>query len=155
MDMSTTRAIFALATGLFLATMAGVAHAEPPSAKAIEARLYAPCCYTQTLDVHDSEIAHTLRAEIEQRVARGDTAEAIDADLVERYGPQIHAIPSWGPSFIPGAALVGILLGSVLLATTVRRWRMSASAQVAAPTPGPGEDEADRRLDDELSALDS
>jgi cytochrome c-type biogenesis protein CcmH len=55
-----------------------------PSAKALESRLYAPCCYGGTLDIHGSDLARVLRAEIETRIARGETTESIQADFVSR-----------------------------------------------------------------------
>jgi cytochrome c-type biogenesis protein CcmH len=55
-------------------------------AGAIEAELLAPCCWTQTLDIHDSEIARQLRGEIALRVARRESSESIRDDLVARYG---------------------------------------------------------------------
>ena len=36
----------------------------PRSAKALESRLYAPCCYGGTLDIHDSPVAQELRVDV-------------------------------------------------------------------------------------------
>lgn len=53
-------------------------------ARAIQARLRAPCCWVQTLDVHESELATNLRAEIHARLQRGEKSRTIEDDLVAR-----------------------------------------------------------------------
>lgn len=130
------------------------------SARAIEARLFAPCCYSQTLDVHESEIAQSLREEIARRVSLGETAESIDADFVARYGPQIRAIQPWATLLIPSLALAGTLAGLLVIGMMMRRWRAPLSGMPISvaterdPMKAPGHDDLDARLDDDLSALD-
>jgi cytochrome c-type biogenesis protein CcmH len=65
-----------------------------PGAKALEAKLLAPCCFGGTLDIHDSEMARELRHEIEDRVAKGESTEAVENDFVARYGPRVRAMPN-------------------------------------------------------------
>src|SRR5450432_1715942 len=105
------RALPALASalGVFLALGAAARAAAPnevapqddygadiqgdvPGASAIEGRLMAPCCWTQTIDIHDSEIALSMRHEIRRRLRNGESADAIQASFVERYGPKIMAV---------------------------------------------------------------
>src|ERR1700743_1304827 len=52
-----------------------------PGASAIEGRLMAPCCWTQTIDIHDSEIALSMRHEIRRRLRNGESADAIEASF--------------------------------------------------------------------------
>ena len=59
--------------GLGLRSAPASANGEA-GALAIETRLLAPCCWNGTLDTHDSELARTLRSEIETRVAHGASA---------------------------------------------------------------------------------
>ena len=93
----------------------------------IESRLLAPCCWNQTIDIHDSEVSRTLHREIAQRVARGEAADAIEGDLVFRYGKRIHAVPP--DSELPAVALwmlVVIELSGIGLLVVARRWRNAA-----------------------------
>ena len=129
----------------------GTALAEPPaSARALEARLLAPCCWGSTLDMHDSEIAHDLRAEIETRVAHHENVEAIQADMVERYGDKILAARSDTPIRNMGLALSVIALAAAgAFALLLRRWTRKASAPTTAP-----HDALDDRIDADLADLD-
>jgi cytochrome c-type biogenesis protein CcmH len=132
--------------------------AQETSAKYVQGRLLAPCCYQQTLDIHESELATELRVEIAARVTRGEPAAAIEDDMVARYGERVRAVPK-------GTEPRGVIttLGSLLLLVTlvlmlvlVRRWSrrgstVDAGAQRARPVRG---DTLDERLDAELRALD-
>ena len=127
----------------------------PPSAKSLEASLLAPCCFGGTIDVHDSEVSRQLRAEIEARVAGGESTLAIQSDLVERYGPQIVAMPHAG-AFSATISVVMFAIGAAGLAVLllVRRWRKGdGPPDVEARTAKP-RDAEDERLDAELEALD-
>src|ERR1700710_967608 len=75
-----------------------------PGASAIEGRLMAPCCWTQTIDIHDSEIALSMRHEIRRRLRNGESADAIQASFVERYGPKILAVQ-------PNSQLKNVFIG--------------------------------------------
>jgi cytochrome c-type biogenesis protein CcmH len=124
----------------------------------LASRLLAPCCWNQTLDVHTSELALSLRREIRTRLAGGETAEAIEADLVGRYGERILAVPQGSPLGRVAAtvlALVGLAgLGLLLLGF---RWRRRVR-QAAEPAPahprreGPP-DRWDERLEAELREM--
>ena len=130
----------------------------PPSAKALEAMLLAPCCFGGTLDVHDSEISRELRAEIESRVAGGESTVSVEADLVSRYGPQMRAMPNLS-AFSTTVAMVMAAIGAAGIAVLVpvRRWRGGEGVVVhdgRRPSRAPERDADDARLDAELEALD-
>jgi len=123
----------------------------------LEARLVAPCCWTQTLDNHESPVAHALREEIARRLGQGEAAAAIEADLVARYGPNIRAtgdgvdleaIPVVGAA----AAALAILLAALVSVRWVRRGRAIGMAAAVAPSPAIA-DPLDERLDEELDRL--
>ena len=59
----------------------------------VERLLMAPCCYTQTIDVHMSEIAETMRREVTQMVRQGQTGAQIFDHYKAIYGEQILAVP--------------------------------------------------------------
>lgn len=130
-----------------------------PGAAALETRLLAPCCFNGTLDTHESELAHTLRHEIDERIAKGETSEQVEADLVSRYGPKIRALPHEGAltSLLGAAALLAMAVGA-LIAVRMRRWRRSSDehASEVAPTTSAStrvRDEYDARIDAELAEI--
>lgn len=113
-------AAFALAVLVFAAP----ALAEgAPGAKALEAKLLAPCCYGGTLDIHDSEMARELRHEIEDRVARGESTEAVENDFVDRYGSRVRAMPNEKAmsNVVTGLLALFGISGAVLVTVMVRR----------------------------------
>jgi len=154
---------------LLLAALFGagvMAHAQPATdpqntatARAIETRLLAPCCWVQTLDVHDSEIAQALRAEIEQRVARGESGEAIEDELAARYGERIRAVPRGSDPFGDMAVAVYVVMAAalaLLLVVARRRVRRTRSESEPEPTEPASSPELDRyraRVDEELERL--
>ncbi len=151
----------ALALSPVAALSANAAESEGVRGAArLEARLLAPCCWTQTLDVHDSEISVELRREIRARLRAGESADAIEDDLVARYGERIRAASKGHEIGAPIPVVVGLGMAAtgVALAALLRRWRR-ASSLTAAPSPkgplaGGGEgDRYDEKLDEELRAF--
>ncbi len=137
-----------------------VGTATPPTGAelALQGRLMAPCCWTQTLDVHESEISTQLRAEIHTRLGRGESAEAIEDDFASRFGEQIRAMPKGRDPLRRVPALVGgaMLLSAVGLFWVLRRWARrgdEGAPSVVEPAEAAGDD-YDARLDDELRRLD-
>lgn len=127
-----------------------------PGASAIEGRLMAPCCWTQTIDIHDSEIALSMRHEIRRRLRNGESAEAIQQSFVERYGPKILAVQEnsqlknvfIGLSVVMGGA-------GIAAAMMIGRWRKQSPKASPAPSDAaPVRDEWDEKLDAELKQLD-
>jgi cytochrome c-type biogenesis protein CcmH len=126
-----------------------------PGAAALEARLYAPCCYGGTLDTHDSDLARDLRREIEGRLAGGEESASIQADFVSRYGERVVAARSDTPIRAMGLWMVGLTLAAAVgLGFALRRWtrkpEYGAPLLAAAGVP----DAFDERLDAELADLD-
>jgi cytochrome c-type biogenesis protein CcmH len=123
---------------------------DVPGASAIEGRLMAPCCWTQTIDIHDSEISLSMRHEIRRRLRNGESADAIQASFVERYGPKILAVQ-------PNSPLKGVFIGlsvvmggagiaSVLM---IGRWRKRSGPK---EPPESKRSEARDKWDDKLDA---
>jgi cytochrome c-type biogenesis protein CcmH len=127
-----------------------------PGASAIEGRLMAPCCWTQTIDIHDSEIALSMRHEIRRRLRNGESADAIQASFVERYGPKIMAVQ-------PNSQLKNVFIGlsvvmggaGVAAAMMLGRWRkQTKNAQAPDTQRSEVRDKWDDELDKELADLD-
>ena len=92
------RAFVVIACAAVAATSTSAAADAPVSerstaARELEGKLIAPCCWTQTLDIHDSPIADQLRAEIATRLRAGEPAAQIEDNLAARYGEKIRAVP--------------------------------------------------------------
>lgn len=106
----------------------------------IQSKLMAPCCWNGTIDNHDSRVTSEMRAEIHDRLARGESAEAILAHFVEVYGPQVLAEPpARGLNvlvyILPALAF---LAGGFWLARYLKHQltvRVAIPGQVAAPPP--------------------
>jgi cytochrome c-type biogenesis protein CcmH len=127
-----------------------------PGASAIEGRLMAPCCWTQTIDIHDSEIALSMRHEIRRRLRNGESADAIQASFVERYGPKIMAVQ-------PNSQLKNVFIGlsvvmggaGVAAAMMLGRWRkQTKNARGPSTQRSEVRDKWDDELDKELEDLD-
>lgn len=130
-----------------------VVHAdERDQERVLEGRLIAPCCWLQTLDVHESPLASELRGEVHARLQGGASVREVEADLVERYGERIRAIPAGSdPRRGLGLSTVVVVLGAggLLLLRFVRRVRR---ARLELPPPARvGLERYDQRLDDELA----
>jgi len=135
-------------------TSAQHAHDE----KVLEGRLLAPCCYVQTLDVHESPMATELRLEVRNRLASGESAQAIEDDFVARYGERVRALPKGqdprrGMVYLSLGVLV---LGAVGLGALLRRWRRASREAESGPAPKVARgahDALDDRIDEDLRAM--
>jgi cytochrome c-type biogenesis protein CcmH len=149
-------ALAALAAIALTLALGGSAAARPDPASAegiVEGRVLAPCCYVQTLDVHESELATALRLEVHDRLAAGETADAIERDFVARYGERVRAVPAGRDTrqdivYFSSAFALASAIGLGLL---LRRWRRSAD--LAPPRPTSPRDAYDDRVDAELRDL--
>jgi cytochrome c-type biogenesis protein CcmH len=91
---------------LALAALPGLAAAQGSStalepalearARALGRRLRCPVCRGEPIDESGSDFAARVRAEIRQRLAAGESDEAIVAALVARYGPEVDGRPPSG-----------------------------------------------------------
>lgn len=139
---------------LVLTLLTGSVHAQTPaSARALESRLWAPCCYGGTLDTHVSPLSTELRTEIETRLRAGETPDAIQTDFVARYGDKVIAARSDGAirAMTVGGALA-VIAAAIALALLMRRWRTPHDAPPLKITGEPAD--LDARLDAELAELD-
>ena len=75
----------------------------------LEGKIIAPCCWTQTIDIHGSPLSTELRQEIRTRLTAGESAQAIEQSLVARYGPKILAVPA-GSQLGSAGSLLGIAM---------------------------------------------
>jgi cytochrome c-type biogenesis protein CcmH len=126
-----------------------------PGAHELEGRLIAPCCWTQTLDIHDSPIADELRSEIRRRLSAGERAAVIEDDFALRYGEKIRAVPRGSDprTAIPYILAFGMLATALMLLWAGLRWvkRNGEPADSVALRSSPS-DSTDSKYDDQLDA---
>ena len=129
----------------------------PDPAHELATRLYAPCCWRQTLADHESPLASELRGEIAERLAAGQTPAAIEGAFVERYGERIRALGGAGPdprAVIGGVTAVAAVLGLLIVWRVLRRGRASHARRRGEAAPAEiADDRLADRLDDELAAF--
>lgn len=87
----------ALLCGAFLLA-GGTAKAEltpeqESLARTIDGKLIAPCCWTQTVAEHQSEIADQMKAQTRTMIAQGTSEGEIIDGYVTQYGESILASP--------------------------------------------------------------
>lgn len=140
-------------------------------ANRLEGRIIAPCCWNQTIDIHGSEPAYELRREIRKRLKAGETPDAIEASLVQRFGPKILAVPNSSPlSSLATILAIGFGAAGVGAYFMLKRWTERSKTSKAAAKPGgsskppkageggtlaPKRDALDDRLDQELSEIEN
>ena len=100
-------------------------------ARALSAELRCMVCQNQSIDDSDAPLAHDIRVLIRERLAKGESDEAIKVFLVSRYGDFILLKPPlkaatlilWG-----GAPFILIAGAAFLIAATRRRNRAPLAA---------------------------
>jgi cytochrome c-type biogenesis protein CcmH len=141
----------ALLLALIAAAAAPLGVAGPPRQADLEAEIVCPTCKT-TLDQSSSPIALRMKVYIRERIAAGDSAAEIKAQLVDQFGPAVLAEPpkrgfdllAW---LLPLAALI---IGAVVVGALAWTWsrRRDGAADEAATELDP---DLDRRVDEELA----
>jgi cytochrome c-type biogenesis protein CcmH len=139
-QLSVFRIFTGVATGILLCTLisfgAGAKQAAD-AAREIEDSLIAPCCWSQPVSQHDSEIAQQIRNEVSNMVAAGKSRDEILDFYVARYGERILVTPR-AKGFnvlvyvLPWAALP---LGAWILVLLLKRLRSPAPSPAPAPLP--------------------
>jgi cytochrome c-type biogenesis protein CcmH len=106
-------------------------------AREIEDNLIAPCCWTQPVSGHYSEVADKIRKEVREMVAAGKSRDEILDHYVAEYGERILAAPR-AKGFnrlvyiLPWLAL---LLGAWLLVVLLKKLRAPVQTSTPAPMP--------------------
>lgn len=136
----------------------GRAHADDVEAKAhqIEQRLVAPCCWTQTVDVHESELVTQLRQEIRARLRAGEVPLSIEDAMAQRFGERVRAMPRGKSPMLAFGQWTSVLLvlGLGSLIALAISWRRRQRKDEATPAPATVDAELDQELDRALSRLD-
>ena len=148
------------AAGVLLLALLAAAPAAATTQQEVEESLTCQCGCGLTVHACNHlkcPSGEPIKKEIAERLARGESKDAILAAFRTRYGEKVLSSPTfsgfnWLAWITPFAALLAAFLAVV---ATVRRWvrRTPRPAPAGAP-PAPGDDDRRRRLAEELAALD-
>ena len=138
-----------LATLLLAASAQAQESTSRDALRGVYAHFVAPCCWTESLDEHDSPLATSLREEIGSRMAAGETVGQVEEAMVGRYGTRVLTSPP-GFAWLAWTLLALLALSGALL---VQRHRRRAKAAPALAAEAPTRDALDVRIDDALREL--
>ena len=103
----------------------------------LEKAVLAPCCYTETVGQHQSEVAVKMRVEIAKWVEQGRTDDEILDTYAKRYGAKVLVDPNTIPkgwTLVVPWAVAG--LGAFGAAWMLWRWRAAGLAAGALTDAG-------------------
>ena len=100
----------------------------------LEKKLMAPCCYSQTIKDHMSDVAAEMRDEVTEFVVEGKDETEILTYYRKKYGETILAEPDgWSGRILIGIPALVTVLASGLVWWLVRRYA-AARGRVLSPT---------------------
>jgi cytochrome c-type biogenesis protein CcmH/NrfF len=125
---------------LFLALLPSLVLAETAEQRQarvdhLEHAVLAPCCYTEPVAIHQSEIAVKMRLEIVKWVAMGRSDREILDTYVGLYGSKVLVDPRTVPrGWTPFFPWLVFILGVFLVVWLLRRWRAAPRTPAAVST---------------------
>lgn len=133
-----------------LALAAPAAAGGPPVQADLEAEIVCPTCKT-TLDQSSAPIATRMKGFIRERIAAGDSAAEIKAQLVGQFGPGVLAEPpKRGFDLLAWLLPIGaVAIGAVVVFGLALTWSRRRDPALD-PAEVEIEPELERRLDEEL-----
>lgn len=138
-----SRRLCGLAAGLVLAAAVVWAAPDDAAIRKLQEKFIAPCCWSESVAVHRSEIAEQMRAEIARAYRAGVAEKEIKAQYVAQYGERILMEPT-GTKFtwlIVIPVVVSLLAAAGLIVYLRRRQVVpAAQAEAGALTPVPDEE---------------
>jgi cytochrome c-type biogenesis protein CcmH/NrfF len=101
----------------------------------LEHAVLAPCCYTEPVAIHQSEIAVKMRLEIAKWVAAGRSDREIIDTYIALYGSKVLVDPRTLPrGWILVFPWFVLILGMFLVAWLLKRWRAGPRIATASST---------------------
>jgi cytochrome c-type biogenesis protein CcmH/NrfF len=125
---------------LFLALLPALVLAETAEEQQarvvrLEHAVLAPCCYTEPVAIHQSEIAVKMRLEIAKWVAAGRSDREITDTYVGLYGSKVLVDPRTAPrGWTPFLPWLVLILGVFLVVWLLKRWRAAPRTATASST---------------------
>ena len=139
-SLNIATAVLCLTSGAFAIWAAEPTAQQKEQIRKIESSLLAPCCYSESLVTHNSEIAVKMRSEIAAWVAEGKTEREILEAYKKLYGLRVLAEPEgatwWWSVLVPWIVLAIGAVGAVML---IARWvHTPRPTRAGAPVAGAG-----------------
>jgi cytochrome c-type biogenesis protein CcmH/NrfF len=105
--------------------------------QALADKIIAPCCWTQPISVHASQISDAIKIDIMEKLLEGFSDQQIISSYLQRFGQRILSIPDKGFIFlIPMlASLIAVILVTVLILSWYRRHAKQAHAPKESDMP--------------------
>jgi cytochrome c-type biogenesis protein CcmH len=120
----------------------------------IEGRLMAPCCYTQTILEHESQVAEQMREEVTAMVVSGKSEQEIVTYYKTKYGETILVVPDGAAgSLTYGMPVAALAISSGVLFFFIRRSLRANTVATEAIPPQGSERELEairKRIENEL-----
>jgi len=130
--------VMTLFTCMALTAFVGSAAATELDQKAlkIEQQLMAPCCWSQTVNNHESGIAKEMKTQIRQMLVAGKSSDEILTHFIALHGKRILAKPPVAGFDILAYVLpvFFLLLGSVITVWILKQWH-SRNQSTSNPSP--------------------
>jgi cytochrome c-type biogenesis protein CcmH/NrfF len=89
----------------------------------LENSVLAPCCYTEPVSRHSSEISVKMRVEIQNWVVAGKTDEEILGAYEARYGSRVLVPAVRKPWWTAGIPWLLLAMGGSIIVWLLARWR--------------------------------
>jgi len=133
---------------------------QQATARRVEEKLMAPCCFGSTVATHHSPAADAIRDDVRSLAAQGRSEQEILDQYLDRYGERILALPVargfnllayWMPA-------IGCVCGTALVVAWLLRRRETVPAHGRFPARPDDSEEAKRRryqMEEELAAFDA
>lgn len=101
--------------------------------------LYCPVCPNTPLDVCETQACQDWREEIKMQLSAGWTKQEITDYFVEQYGERVLAEPERRgfTSMVWILPVVTVLLGLVVVAQALRRWKRGVQVEATTAVPSP------------------
>ncbi|RMH71251.1 MAG: cytochrome c-type biogenesis protein CcmH [Gemmatimonadetes bacterium] len=117
--------------------------------------LLAPCCWRSPIADHESDIAMTMRREVNQMAEEGKSKDEIVDFYIAEYGSQILSIPTReGFNMVAWIMpVIMLVLGVIMVILILLYWRRQTTAATSAmPVVESISSEMDERIEQELRA---
>jgi len=123
-----------------------------PSVNEVAKELISPCCYTQTVADHPSDIAEQIKCEIKMMIDKGMTKQQIIDFYVRQYGEKILASPPKAGFGLTAylVPLTFLLLTTAFVVLIARRWVIEGKPSYQPLFPKQEDKEMEKRLEEEL-----
>jgi len=114
---------------MLLLNVTSLSDTQKSEIRQVEERLLAPCCYTQSIAVHGSEIAGQMRVQVTEMVVHGRTENEIVNYYRNLYGDRVLVVPDGATGEILfSIPVIVVVFGCFVLLLRVRKMLQSGRA---------------------------